>query len=114
MINTNKYHIKLLRVDQSEQATLGHLYINGVFACYTLEDALRKDKIAGQSAIPVGSYNLRLNTWGGKNEKYTERFPEMHQGMLEIAGNIHYSFDGFVDKLLINVYFRKPYKITIE
>lgn len=92
MINTKKDHLKLLRVDQSEHTTLGHLYINGVFACYTLEDALRKEKIAGRSAIPAGEYSLRLNTWGGKNEKYAKRFPQMHEGMLEIVGIPGFSF----------------------
>lgn len=90
--HTSKHQVKLLRVDQSERTTLGHLYINDIFACYTLEDALRKIKIPGQSAIPAGAYFLRLNTWGGQHEKYAERFPQMHQGMLEIAGIPDFSF----------------------
>lgn len=90
--HTGKHQVKLLRIEQSERSTLGHLYINGIFACYTLEDALRKVKIAGQSAIPAGAYCLRLNTWGGQHAKYAERFPQMHQGMLEIVGIPDFSF----------------------
>jgi len=78
--------IKLLRVEQTERSTLGHLYINGVFACFTLEDALRAEKIPGETAIPVGNYLLKLNTWGGMNEKYQKRYETMHEGMLEIIG----------------------------
>lgn len=38
--------------------TMGILRINGKFECYTLEDIVRKEKIKGDTAIPVGVYNV--------------------------------------------------------
>ena len=83
---SQNHTVKLLRVEQTERSTLGHLYIDGVFACYTLEDALRKEKMPGKTAIPVGNYLLKLNTGGGMNQQYERKFEEIHEGMLEIIG----------------------------
>lgn len=39
-------------------ATLGQLYVDGRFECYILEDAVRDEKIPGETAIPAGVYNI--------------------------------------------------------
>ena len=41
--------------------TLGRLYVDGVFECYTLEDIVRAEKIPHQTAIPGGSYEVIVN-----------------------------------------------------
>lgn len=49
-------------------ATIGKLYIDGVFACHTLEDEIREIagvpvadwKIKGKTAIPSGEYKVTL------------------------------------------------------
>jgi len=40
--------------------TMGKLFVNGVFECYTLEDVVRPngEKVAGDTAIPYGEYDV--------------------------------------------------------
>ncbi len=84
--------IKILRVAEGKQSTLSHLYIDDVFQCYLLEDKIRAVKIPKQTAIPTGNYTLRLNTWGGMNAEYRQKFPKLHKGMIEINGLPNFSF----------------------
>jgi hypothetical protein len=44
-----------------DKETIGKLFINGVFFCYTLEDAIRENKIPGETAIPYGTYPVILS-----------------------------------------------------
>ncbi len=83
---------KILRVAEGKQSTLSHLYIDDVFQCYLLEDKIRNVKIPKQTAIPTGNYTLRLNTWGGMNAEYRQKFPKLHKGMIEINGLPNFSF----------------------
>ena len=76
---------KIIRVGEGKDSTLSHLYIGGLFCCYLLEDTVREEKIAGQTAIPPGEYGLSLNHWAGMNAKYARRFPQLHEGMVEIT-----------------------------
>ena len=48
------------REPSSHTCTIGDLYINGVWYAFTLEDVIRKDKIAGQTAIPEGLYEVDI------------------------------------------------------
>ncbi len=83
---------KIIRVAEGRQSTLSHLYIDGIFQCYLLEDKIRVVKIPKQTAIPTGNYTLRLNTWEGKNTEYRTKFPKFHKGMIEINGLPAFSF----------------------
>lgn len=83
---------KIVRVAEGKQSTLSHLYIDGIFQCYLLEDKIRTVKIPKQTAIPTGQYTLRLNTWGGMNADYRQKFPKLHKGMIEINGLPNFSF----------------------
>ena len=83
---------KIIRVAQGKESTLSQLYINGVFQCYLLEDKIREVKIPSQTAIPRGTFELRLNTWGAKNAEYQKAFGKLHQGMIEISGLPNFSF----------------------
>ena len=76
---------RIIRVAQGKNSTLSHLYIGGLFCCYLLEDLVRARKIPGQTAIPSGEYGLSLNHWAGMNAKYAKRFPNLHEGMVEIT-----------------------------
>lgn len=71
---------KIVRVAEGKQSTLSHLYIDGIFQCFLLEDKIRAVKIMKQTAIPTGEFYLTLNTWGGKNKDYANKFPVMHRG----------------------------------
>ena len=83
---------KIIRVAEGKQSTLSQLYINGIFQCYLLEDKIREVKIASQTAIPTGIFELKLNTWGAKNVDYKKAFGKLHQGMIEIYGLPNFSF----------------------
>ncbi|HCX58048.1 MULTISPECIES: DUF5675 family protein [Sphingobacterium] len=108
--------LTLKRVRQGNNSTLSELYINGRFQCYGLEDTVRDVKIKGRTAIPAGTYTLGLNRGGGMNTAYKKRFPDMHQGMIEIRtipnfslvyihiGNTHEDTEGC---LLVGTYFHK-------
>ena len=76
---------KIIRVAEGKHSTLSHLYIGGLFCCYLLEDKVRDHKVAGQTAIPPGNYGLSLNLGAGKNGTYAKRYPEFHEGMMEIV-----------------------------
>ena len=83
---------KIIRVAEGKQSTLSQLYIDGIFQCYLLEDKIRAIKIPKQTAITEGNYTLRLNTWGGMNAEYRQKFPKLHKGMIEINGLPNFSF----------------------
>ena len=76
--------IKIIRVAEGKHSTLSHLYIGGLFCCYLLEDTVRDHKIPGETAIPPGDYGLSLNHWAAMNARYAKRYPEFHEGMVEI------------------------------
>lgn len=76
---------KIIRVAEGKNSTLSHLYINGIFQCFLLEDKIRAVKIMKQTAIPEGIFRLRLNTWGGMNKTYFPKYESIHKGMIEIA-----------------------------
>jgi hypothetical protein len=47
---------------EGDRATIGELFIDGEFFCYTLEDEVRADgiKAHGKTAIPVGEYSVEV------------------------------------------------------
>lgn len=59
-------HLELYRVRFLDNRTVGQLYVDGEFVCFTLEDKVRevpgqaveKWKIQGETAIPQGSYKV--------------------------------------------------------
>lgn len=61
-------NLRVIREPSIGGATLGSLYINGVWQCWTLEDAIREVpgqpvsawKVPGQTAIPAGRYRVIL------------------------------------------------------
>ena len=74
----------LIRVAHpTADVTQGIFRIDGLDACYTLEDGERYGpKIQGKTAIPLGTYRVELRKEGGMHKRYAERFPEFHLGML--------------------------------
>lgn len=78
--------LKIDRRWKKEKYTIGRLYVNGIFLCNTLEDTdrnlnssmsedvIRFTKIAGETAIPTGTYKVVLayspkfakKSWGKK------------------------------------------------
>lgn len=72
--------------------TIGHMYINGVYFCDTLEDPVRdankngvfdngEKKIAGDTAIPYGTYPVTVNV----SPKFKRELPRL-AGVAEFEG----------------------------
>lgn len=76
--------IHLLRYSPQDDDTLGLLFIDAKFACYTLEDEPREVKVPGETCIPVGTYRIDLRTDGLMTRRYAKKFPDMHRGMLHL------------------------------
>tara|TARA_R100001082_G_scaffold80544_1_gene47615 strand:- start:388 stop:975 length:588 start_codon:yes stop_codon:yes gene_type:complete len=75
--------LDVVRTQFGIDATNGMLFIDGVFECYTLEDEVRDIKVKGETAIPLGEYEIKLRTEGGFHSKYTARYGSgFHKGML--------------------------------
>jgi hypothetical protein len=64
--------LELIRKEFTDKSTIGELYINGKFFCFTLEDKdrglqstdplilINTKKIWGETAIPYGTYEVKL------------------------------------------------------
>lgn len=72
------------RYKSTANATLGELFIDGVFECYTLEDEFRAVKVRGETRIPAGTYKVGLRTEGSTHSQYSQRFADIHKGMLHV------------------------------
>jgi hypothetical protein len=53
--------IKVVREQYRPGCTIGRMYLDGVFECFTLEDGIRTNKVYGETAIPAGSYPVIVN-----------------------------------------------------
>ncbi len=53
--------ITIKRLYKTNTSTIGELFINGVFECFTLEDVERPVKIKNETAIPKGTYKVIIN-----------------------------------------------------
>ncbi|WP_282037731.1 DUF5675 family protein [Saccharicrinis aurantiacus] len=77
--------LKVLRYSDSRGSTLGLLFIDGFFACYTLEDEYKAVKEYGKTRIAAGRYLIQLRCFGGHHWKYLKRFgAAFHKGMLQV------------------------------
>lgn len=66
--------LKLIRKYKTKNYCIGHLYINGIYECDTLEDTdrgltedsplseIQSKKVYGETAIPTGTYKIDMNT----------------------------------------------------
>lgn len=62
--------IKVIRKEFTERSTIGEMFINGDFLCYTLEDMVRDgEKVPGKTAIPYGRYDVVIN-FSNRFQKY--------------------------------------------
>ena len=75
--------LKALRYGKGEKCTIGLFFINGEFACYTLEDKIREIKIPGETAISDGIYEVTQRKEVGLHQHYLKKFGSaFHRGML--------------------------------
>ena len=77
--------LNVIRHQFGKDATNGMLFIDGVFECYTLEDEVRDVKVMSETAIPLGTYEIKFRNIGGFDTKYKARYgTTFHKGMLEL------------------------------
>lgn len=76
--------IEVERYGFGADSTLGQLTLSGddPWSCFTCEDERRKVKVPGETCIPPGTYEVKLRTDSAKFQKYYDRFPDFHRGML--------------------------------
>ena len=102
--------LTLVRTDRQHNYTIGSLFINGEFFCYTLEDTdryltsdmsledIQSKKIYGKTAIPKGVYFIDMNTVSTKfkdrlwAKPYDGKLPRLlnvpgYEGILIHVGN---------------------------
>jgi len=83
-------NLHLLRYSDNGDDTTGLLFIDGVFACYTIEDEHRNVKIAGETRIPEGEYEIGFREEESPmTEKYRKDYPDIfdyHLQLLEVPG----------------------------
>lgn len=86
-VSTLVCNLKLVRT-QKEDCTIGDLYVNGELFCNTLEDVYREEKIANETCIPYGNYDIIINM----SPKYKRLMPRLlnvpnFDGILIHSGN---------------------------
>lgn len=70
--------ITIKRLHKTDRSTIGELYIDGKFECYTLEDVERDVKIPSETAIPKGTYEVKIT--------YSNRFKRLLPVLLNVPG----------------------------
>jgi hypothetical protein len=70
------------RFADNGDTTLGILFVDNVFECFTVEDEERSVKKRGETRVPEGTYDIKLRKVGGYHNKYSSRYKNMHKGML--------------------------------
>ena len=75
-----RLEIEIRREIYTSKSTMGRLFVNGEFECYTLEDCARPQeiKIAGATCIPCGTYWLAIN--------FSNRFQRLMPELLQVPG----------------------------
>ena len=65
--------LTLRRIAKKETYTIGHLYVDGIYVCDTVEDKdrglkshhpieqIKKAKVYGETAIPMGTYTIDMD-----------------------------------------------------
>ena len=78
--------LDLYRLHATDEWTVGALYINKAFQCFTLEDQRQDgEKVPGETRIPAGRYDMDLRAEGSWHQRLAQRFPQVHRGALHIT-----------------------------
>ena len=100
MEKEKKVKLTVKRNYHGEYYTIGHLYVNDKYLCDTLEDTdrmltssmdeetIKKRKVYGQTAIPIGTYKVEI-TYSPKFKKKLPRLLNVKgfEGILIHSGN---------------------------
>jgi hypothetical protein len=77
--------LRLIREPSHNGATLGSLYVDGVWQCWVLEDVMRAEKIKGETAIPAGTYQVKLT----HSPRFNRQLPELLNVPTFVGVRIH-------------------------
>ena len=78
--------LNLKRIIRNEKCTIGLLFVDSIFECFTLEDPKQEIKIKGNTRIDSGKLKILIRDKGPMNKKYKSKFPDFHKGMLWLKG----------------------------
>lgn len=68
-------NITVKRFSDNGESTIGLLYIDDKFYCYTIEDEYREEKVSGETRIPDGNYEVKFRrVLSGMTKKYRAKF----------------------------------------
>ena len=90
--------IEVKRFEFKDTHTVGKMYVDGVYECYTLEDAVRNGtKVLGKTAIPIGTYKLIIDA----STRFKQDMPHIlnvpdFTGVRIHAGNTSADTDGCI------------------
>lgn len=89
--------ITVKRIHKTNISTIGELYIDGVFECYTLEDIEREVKIKCETAIPKGTYKVIIN----QSNRFKKLMPLLlnvpnFEGVRIHSGNTNHDTEGCI------------------
>ena len=92
-----KMKITVKRMHRTDISTIGELYIDGVFECYTLEDIEREVKIKSETAIPKGTYKVIIN----QSNRFKRLLPLLlnvpnFEGVRIHSGNTNHDTEGCI------------------
>ena len=112
--------LRLERIFSNSTYTIGHLYVNDQYVCDTLEDTdrgltsvtsiadIKAKKVAGSTAIPLGTYEVLMNVQSPRfiKKTYYKQFcngflPRLNnvpgfEGVLIHIGNTHKDTEGCI------------------
>ena len=100
MKKEKKVKLTVKRTYHGEYYTIGHLYVNDDYLCDTIEDTdrmlnssmdeetIKKRKVYGQTAIPIGTYEVEITC----SPKFKKKLPRLlnvkgFEGILIHSGN---------------------------
>jgi len=90
--------IEVKRFEFKDTHTVGKMYVDGVYECYTLEDVVRNGtKVLGKTAIPIGTYKLIIDA----STRFKQDMPHIldvpnFTGVRIHAGNTSADTDGCI------------------
>ena len=90
--------IEVKRFEFKDTHTVGKMYVDGIYECYTLEDAVRNGtKIIGKTAIPIGTYKVIIDA----STRFKQDMPHIldvpdFTGVRIHAGNTSADTDGCI------------------
>lgn len=90
-------NIRVDREPSNHVCTMGMLYIDDMFECYSLEDPVRAEKVKGHTAIPAGKYRVIIN----RSIRFKKDLPLLlevpnFEGIRIHAGNIASDTEGCI------------------